>query len=760
MAKMKIGVPIDIHYSDRYFHFQRQHAIRDVFDALVELITNCDDSYHRLYKRKLRAEDGGRILIDILVQRKESQSIVIVRDKAEGMTLQTMREKLGDVGTRRSEEGDRGFMARGAKDCTELGRMKIQSIKEDKYYESELTPKPQFIPLVNKRKVDKNLRKELHIERGNGTVVTLEIQPEHRIPRIDTIIRDLSRHFALRDILSENSVTKCLVRNLNKPRSKPEKIVYMQPEGELVCDEDFYIRGYEGAKAKLMIWKAPELFDDPNDRRFRRSGLLVKGDRAIHECSLLYPGFEKDPYAKKYFGRIECEYIDNLLNEYDKRRENNEPNPSENPALLIDPNRREGLRKEHPFTRSLFQVPSERLKALIDKEKQQDKSQQRELTSKETKKKLGDLAKAASKFLSQQIEDLQELTIGDDVDKDFFSKKGVLIYPTYFRIGIGEVRSLTFYVNRGLFDKEGEEISVAVDDDAAVVLLDTPFKLRNHPKRNDRLIGTFRIRGEKVKDSVSIRATCQEIPTAEAIVAVVENRVEDHQFISSLEFEHKTYQLKEGSTKTLRLFAKCPQLVNQETEINVNSSDSISLPVQGRCRLVPVKGTNFAVGDVHIRGRRLKKASIQIKASINGNEAIAKVKVIQKEEEVIQIKIKLLDEDFGVYRSMWNQPEQKPNELLISARHDSTRRYLGPTPDYEGQHSLHFRVLLAEIVTEAICRKSLMLEAKDRPWEFKWADLKDDDAIADGVSAQLQKRIRSFAGIAHSIMVGTSEIKQ
>ncbi|MCD6297804.1 MAG: hypothetical protein J7M30_11690 [Deltaproteobacteria bacterium] len=234
MAKIKMGKPIDIHYSNRYFHFQRQHAIRDVFDALVELITNCDDSYHRLYKRKLRAEDGGRILIDILPQRKGAKSIVIVRDKAEGMTLQIMREKLGDVGTRRSEEGDRGFMARGAKDCTELGSIKIQSIKDNKYYMCELTPKPQFIPWVNKHNVDKNLREELHIERGNGTVVTLEIQPDHRIPRIDTIIRDLSRHFALRDILSENSGTKCLVRNLNKPKSKPKKIVYMQPEGELV----------------------------------------------------------------------------------------------------------------------------------------------------------------------------------------------------------------------------------------------------------------------------------------------------------------------------------------------------------------------------------------------------------------------------------------------------------------------------------------------------------------------------------------------
>jgi len=763
MAKMKIGVPIDLHYSDRYFHFQRQHAIRDVFDALVELITNCDDSYHRLYKKQSRSEDGGPILIDILEQRKGATSVVIVRDRAEGMTLEEMREKLGDVGTRRSEEGDRGFMARGAKDCTALGKVTIESIRDERYYKCELSPKPQFIPLVNKRRVDSTIRKELHIERGNSTVVTLEIQPGHTIPRIDSIISNLSKHIALRDVLSEHGATKCLVRNLNRPKSKPEKIIYMQPEGKLVCEEKFQVRGYEGATAKLIIWKAPESFDDAGDRRFRRSGFLIKGERAIHECSLLYPGFEKDPYAIKYFGRIECEYIDKLLDEYDKRRENNEAHPSENPTLVIDPNRREGLMREHPFTKALFQIPSKRLKALIDMEKEQEKTKEKELISKETQKKLNDLAKAASKFLSQQVEDLEELTAGDDVDEDSFSRKGVLIYPTYFRIGIGEIRSLTFYVNRALFDKEGQEISIKSDDDTAVTFLDIPFKLRTHPTKNDRLIGSFRIRGEKVKDSVYIEASCPGVPVAEAIAQVVENRVEDHVFICPLEFEHKTYRVKEGSTKTIRLFAKCPELVNQETTINLNSSDDMSVPVKGRCWLVPIKGTNYALGEVHIRGRRLKRETVKITASINGNEAIAKIKVIQKEEKGIPIEIKLRDEPPGVYRARWNEREGKPNQLLISGRHDSIKRYLNYNPqtkEFEGDKTPYFRILLAEITTEAVCRKSIMLETKNRPWEFKWVDLGDDGSIADAVFAQLQRRIRDFAATAHNIMLSVSEIKQ
>lgn len=750
---MELGVPIDLKFTMRYYQFNRQFAIRDVFDALVELVTNSDDSYHRLYEHKKRSEDGGPVLIEICEQRKGEPSLVVVRDKAEGMTLQEMIENLGDVGTRRSKSGDRGFMGRGAKDCTALGSMTVESIKDDKYYKCELTAKPQFIPQIDKKSATEEIRKTLGI--GKGTVITLKIEAQHKIPRIDTIVRDLPWHFALRDILSEHSPTKVLIKNTNTPKMKAEKAVYRQPEGELVCDEKFPIPGYQDAIAKLKIWKAPEPFDEPADKSFRRSGIIIKGKRAIHECSLLYPGFEKDQYALKYFGRLECDYIDKLMDEYDSRRKNDEPHPVENPILLIDPNRREGLIKEHPFTKALFQIPKERLKSLIDKEREQLQTSNAEVVSKETRDRLNDLAKAASKFLTQQIEDIEELTTGEEVDENFFRKQGVLIYPTYPKVAISEIRPLTLYVNRHLFNKEGQEVEVK-GDNAALSVLDSPFKLRAHPKKSDRLIGTFRIKGEKINEGVLIETNCDGLPSAQAIVQVVENRLEDHIFTSPLEFEHKSYQVKEGSSRNLKLFAKCPELVNQETIINITSSDSASVPVIGRCHVVPIAGANYALGEITVKGKRLIKDAVTITASINGDKAITKVKVIQKEEKGVKIEIDLRDEDFGNFRALWAEHEGKPNLLLISARHDSIKRYLKYIPEtgeWEGDKLPHFRVLLAEIVAESVCRKALTLEAKARAWEFKFADLKDDHVIADAVLAQLQKRIRNFVAIAHSIML-------
>jgi hypothetical protein len=752
---MKLGVPLDCVIHERYFQFNREYAIKNVFDALVELITNCDDSYHHLFKKKKRSEDGGSILIEIRRKSKGLPSTIIIHDKAEGMTLKEMEENFRGIGKRMSKSGDRGFMGRGAKDCTALGKMIIESIKEEKYHKSELTTKPQWIPLVENKSANTNKRKLLGIEKGNGTVITLEIKAEHRIPRIDTIMSNLRWHFALRDILNEHSSTKVLVKNLNNLSLKPQKIIYSHPEGELVCDETFKVPSYQNFTAKLKIWKHTEPFDDPPDKYFRRSGLIIKGKRGIHECSLLYPGFEKDQYALRYFGRLECDYIDTLLHEYDERRKQDETHPIENPSLLVDPNRQLGLIREHPFTKALFQIPSERLKNFIDKDKNESRPDKTEVGSKELKDKLNTLAKAASKFLIQQVEDLEELTIGDNVDEKDFTKRGVLIFPTYLRVGIGEIRHLTFYVNRALFNKEGQDVKVQCEDDA-VSVLDPSFKLRAHPKKDDRLIGTFRVRGEEVKDSVYIETTCADIPSVGAVIQVVESRVEDHIFSQSLEFEHKSYHVKEGSTRTLKVFAKCPELVNQETEISISSSDSSSVPIIGRCHVVPVPGTNYALGEIIIKGRRLIRKSVTITALINGDKAVTKVKVIQKEERGVKIEIKLENDDFGNFRSIWAEHLGKPNLLLISAKHDSIKRYLNYDPktkEWDGDKQPHFRVLLAEIVAESVCRKSLTLEAKTRAWEFKFADLKGDDLIADAVLAQLQKRIRVFAPVAHSIML-------
>jgi len=756
-SRVKLGEPIPLDMSQRYYQFNRQYAVRDVFDALVELVTNSDDSYHRLTKHDPNGHDGGQILIEYQEQRKGQPSHLTVRDRAEGMTLKEMMAKLGNVGVRRSEEGDRGFMARGAKDCTELGPMMVESIKNGRYYACSLTPDANITPLSDGGKVDRHLRDRLGITRGNGTQVTLTIDARHKMPRMGTLLRDLPWHFALRDIMSEESTTRVRIRNLNDPDAGLADAVYRRPDGELVIDEEFEVPGYPEARAWLTIWRAPEPFEESGDRRFRQFGLLIKGERAIHECSLMMPEFERDPYAARYFGRIDCPYIDALLNEYDDYREQGLQYPDYNPLLLIDPNRQGGLIRDHPFTQALFQVPTERLRALIAMDREAERRQRDEVANRETKRRLDRLAKVASRFMQEQMEDLEELAAGDDIDPSTFFEQGLMIVPTYLRLALGEEKTLWVYVRKNLVAQDHVQAVVEADG-PGLVLLDQVLDLLPHPRKADRLVGTFRIRAGQLSEGVCVQVIIEGLPPAEAIVQIVERRVEERDFEYPLEFEHAEYRVRQGSTRTLRLYALYPDLVSGETLVDVRSEDDRSVAVRGRSQLVPVEDSNYARADVTVEGRRLN-ARVSVRAFVNGREALASVCVKQKHRSGVPIKIEIRDADYGNYRARWADHEGQPNHLWVSARHKSLRRYLGPPPDFEGQNHPVFRLLLAEIVAESVCRKVLRMEAQHRSWEFNLAGLKNDQAIVDDVLARLHRRIRDFVADAHIAMLSDGELR-
>lgn len=756
--KIESGTPIKIELSDRYFQFNRQFAVRDVFDALVELITNSDDSYHRLYEKGEISSDGGQILIEYQEQRGGDPSLIKVHDRAEGMTLDDMIAKLGNVGTRTSDAGDRGFMARGAKDCTELGEMIIESIKDEQFYSCKLTQKPELIPIEKGRKVKDKDRENLGIIRGNGTCVSLFISSNHRVPRISTLIRELPWHFALRDITSEDSPAKILISNINDKNSPTDQIVFRKPESKCIIEgQEFDIDGYPKAKATLTLYRSEEPLNDPGDRRFRRAGFLVKGKRAIHECTLFKREFENDPLAKKYFGELKCEYIDKLMDDYDDLREKGSDFPKSNPRLVIDPNRQQGLIEDHPFTKALFQYPAEVLRSLLAKDRKAQKEKKREIANRETQKRLNNLAKAASNFMKDQLDDLNEISLGDDVDPTSFTEKGIMIVPTYIHMKVGETKKVWLYVKNELIKTEKPKANLICENDDKLFFSENNFILEPHPSKNDRYFGTFIITAKSETTATYILANVDGSPNAEAIVEIDKLGLELRDFNEPLEFEHQSYTVKEGRTRTLRLFALSPDLVSQESTIKTYSSDSNSVAIRGSNQISPISNTNYALSEIKVEGRRLQAKEI-ITAEVNGREASVPVKVVQKKDTGVPLKIKIVDEDFYNYRAKWADHEGKPNLLKISGKHSSLKRYLGPPPDFEGQNSPIFRMLLAEIIAESVCRKVLLLDASEHPWDYRLSSYGDDNVIVDEVLARLHSRIRGFVSHAHKVMLTDSEL--
>jgi len=92
---MSIEVNRKLGYADRFALQQADQAIRkDITRALVELITNANDSYHRL--EDANTASTGRMIIEI--QRRFNDSLLRVHDNAEGFNGADMDLKVGNYG--------------------------------------------------------------------------------------------------------------------------------------------------------------------------------------------------------------------------------------------------------------------------------------------------------------------------------------------------------------------------------------------------------------------------------------------------------------------------------------------------------------------------------------------------------------------------------------------------------------------------------------------------------------------------------------
>ncbi|MBI2331723.1 MAG: hypothetical protein HYU84_06115 [Chloroflexi bacterium] len=369
---------------------------------------------------------------------------------------------------------------------------------------------------------------------------------------------------------------------------------------------------------------------------------------------------------------------------------------------------------------------------------------------------MNQLAKVASQFLREQVEDNPEVSPDEESETESFFKKGIIVLPTYAKVSLGEEKKFWVYVNKDVI--KGDPVGTVVSCDNEIIEpLDQIIQLQQHSKKENSFVGTFKVRAKKLTDSCVIQLKSKAFPLGEAIVEVVEPGLEIRDFISPLEFEHKSYSVEEGKSRILHLYAKYPEVISKSTSIKAWTTDDTNVAVRGSVTLDPVIGSNYARGDIRVEGRRID-SSAEIKAAVNGREAQATVKVKSKITKTVEMEIRIEDEDFGNFRARWADHDGKPNLLLISAKHESVRRYLGPPPEYAGQEGPIFRLLLAEIVAESVCRKVLGLEAKNKPWEFALRDLMSDQAIVDEVFSKLHRRFREFVGLAHRVMVGDIEI--
>ena len=365
-----------IEYSDRFASQQADQAIGgDVIRALVELITNVDDSYKRLESDA--RQNTGRITIE--VKRHLGVFDIKVSDDAEGLSGKELEQKVGKYAEATSGmlEGKsvRGMLGRGLKDAIfGLGNGEIISGKDGQLHVCRLFFKgsqPTF-ELDEPIRLTNAIRQQYELVEKHGTSVRVKATKENiRVPQFETLRRRLEKHFEVRAILSNPKRNVSLIERDSRGHIRQEiRLEYQAPIGEKVLDKTFDVPEYP-ANVHLDIFRATEPLTMPSeDREYAEGGLSFISHGV--SLTLTFLKFDNNEFASRLYGTVTCDYFHSLMQQDQQ----------------VVTATRDGINWRHPFCKTLKKMIEECLEPLIEKEKEKaqnntsvNKSLQRKLDS-------------------------------------------------------------------------------------------------------------------------------------------------------------------------------------------------------------------------------------------------------------------------------------------------------------------------------------------------------------------------------------------
>ena len=311
---MKLAIDAKLHIEHRVAEQQARATIKNnPILALVELITNSDDSYRRLESAGFSAD--GRIIIELT--RKYQGSTIRVIDYAEGFDEKRMDERVrsygGDTSGFTEQDAGRGYWGRGLKEAMiAMGFGSVESIKDGLFHKCTL--EHLNYQRISPRKATKAIRSELGIKE-NGTIITLKAVGQGiRIPQFETLKHSLEYYYSLREIMISGSRNVELIeRDSHNKIKRQEKLFYILPKGELYIRKQIGVPGdFSNAKIDLEIYRATEpLSGDDEEGQLRENGILIRSKGAILDVTLSKK-FEGNSYASN-IRYATCDYIDYLL---------------------------------------------------------------------------------------------------------------------------------------------------------------------------------------------------------------------------------------------------------------------------------------------------------------------------------------------------------------------------------------------------------------------------------------------------------------
>jgi len=472
-------------------------TVKNLVDGIVELVTNCDDSYKTLEEKgqKVNGEIG------VYVNRKKGGICenLVVKDFAEGMTKEEL-EKAIVFGSETSgfEVGRsvRGLFGRGLKETIiALGNGEIKTIKNRKecktrlWFDKELK-KPQYDDVM--------LDSVVNTLGKNGTTININITNEKiKVSEYANFKGQFSKHYALRDInSSKHRNIQLIFDDLKRKLKTTSEITFSSAEGKKVKDKEVRIPGY-GDKVKIVIHESSDPLDSPRNNPFGLAGILIKTKGAILDNQLFK--FDNDPAGLYFFGEAICEGLEERLRKGETE--------------IIDPNR-SGLEWRHEYCQALSRVIEEVLEPLIiEKRKTLEKKPEKPVKG-STNKMLRKLCSLLNELAKQELEEWPPI-----LPKPEPGIVNLEIKPEMANVQKDKPRIFSVYAPDEIVKLEGREVHIK-SDTIDIQPLASTVKLEKHPKYPEKIwYRYFRVVGKR-EDAEGILTVKLGSETAQAKVKV------------------------------------------------------------------------------------------------------------------------------------------------------------------------------------------------------------------------------------------------
>ncbi len=742
-------------------------SMPSVFEALVELITNVDDSEERIAISKNERSYKGKILIEH--KRGKEETIYKIKDSAEGMSYEDICNNFKRYGTRQAGSATRGYAGRGAKDIVSIGPVTIKSIKNNLYSEAELynRTKTPFQPVHKNVKVKPHHRLDIGIKRGSGSCISFKFDPRDddrsRYNTIsDTIIRKLPNHYALRSILNDKNGT--LSCNYKKEKGNAIKLTHTIPKADLIYEEEFYINEYkrfkEDAKVSFKLFRSDvSLESQDNDPKFRQYGIFVYSKKACHENTLFNnSSIENSSEAKYYYGTIQTNLINALLDEFEEILQSNDVQinyPDDNPSAIIDLRRLGGLSKKHPATKLIYKKPEKTLFEFIKEDIKKKKSD--DVEDDVTKDELKKIADICSELM-KDIFDEPDIDPDDGIPVNKWMFK-----PPKHKMHEDDFRDIYLFTRPESLKKGYEESEIRIKDEYKdFISVENLVSGPTVSKKNDKYIFfKFRIKALKQMSNIVLEAFhAGSIKTSVVInIEPVENRV----FNDDLEFKKKINtceiddQTKKGKLNKLVVYAKVPELINEPTKGSVYLTDPEIGKISNEVTFKPYKSSNYAVGEIRFEGK--KTGVTKVNVELNDKFASADIKVVyiddedDEEEDKGNFKITIEQRMFGEsQRAAWNVED--PAHLQIAGEHPSVKRYLGnKLENYPGQRTTLYKLLQAEIISEYMTQKQIEEESYKIPDRYNYIRTEETTVAVNRINIDVVNIKNSYLKAIHKVAI-------